>query len=387
MGRAGGGGGGSRGGGFGGSRGGSFGGGSSFGGSRGSSSFGGSSGRYGGSSYNHRPSSSGNNRPRPTGGYYGGFWGFPRVSGPVIINNSGNKNYNTPNNSSNNNTQNNNSNNTNNTQNTTGCLHIVLTIVMITSLIMAMFAAVIVFTDQQVERTPLPSGSVNETSYYTDELGWITNASDLKEGLKHFYKMTGVQPYVYITDDVGGYFYDYAEKFANDKYDQLFTDETHLLLIFCETNGAYYTFALSGAVADSVIDADAREILLSRLDEYYYDSSLSDEEYFSKAFYNAADKIMQTNSSGIGAVIFPMFVFVVSLIAKIAIRKKEKDEKRKKELDEMLKKPLETFGNTEAEELAKKYEDKDSAQLCSKCGNVLEKDSNYCSSCGERIVK
>lgn len=404
MGRAGGRGGGSRGGGFGGSRGGSFGGGGrsfggrSFGGSSGRGGFGGSRGSSGfGGSFNsgNRPTGgySNYNRPRTTGGFgMGGglFGGMPRTTGPIIINNSGNRTYNTPNNSQGN--YNNTPNNTphpSNNQNNTGCIHVILIIVMVASLIMAMIGAITVFGNNTnvTERTPLVSGSVNETQYFTDELGWISDTSELKSGLKYFYSKTGVQPYLYITDSVGGDFYNYAEVFANNKYDELFTDEGHLLLIFCESSETYYTFALSGVAADTVIDADARNILLDKLDEYYYDSSLSDEEYFSKAFSDAADEIMQKNSSGVGAVIFPLFIFAVALAAEIVIRKKEKDTKRKKELDEMLKKPLETFGNTEAEDLAKKYEENSSSNTCNKCGSVLEKDSIYCSSCGEKVEK
>ena len=36
-----------------------------------------------------------------------------------------------------------------------------------------------------VEREPLPDGSVTETDYYTDTIGWIGNRSELTSGMKH----------------------------------------------------------------------------------------------------------------------------------------------------------------------------------------------------------
>ena len=375
MGRAGGGGGfsgGSRGGSFGGSRGGSFGGGSS-------------SHRSGSSSHRSGSYSSGNST-RMTGGFgntgYGGYWGPTRVGGPVIINNSGNrKNYSSGNGDNNGN----NSNKNNNSG--IGCIHIVLILIILFSIIALYFNIVAFSQSNSEERTKL-NANVNVTEYYNDTLGWIDDSATLTEGLKYFYNMTGVQPYLYITDDIGGSFYETAESFANNKYDELFTDEAHLLVIFHEKNDWYDTYCLAGSAADTVIDADARSILLDTLDEYYYDSSLDDSEYFSKAFKEAADEIMTGSSVGIGIVIVPLVILVAASVAELAIIKKSKQAKKDKELKEMLEKPLKTFGNSEAEELAKKYESTiTDTKLCSKCNSVLEENSNFCSSCGEKVNK
>lgn len=419
MGRAGGrgGGGGSRGGSFGGSRGGSFGGGrssSSFGGSRSSSSFGRSSSSFGSSSRGSsgfggsgRTYSSGN-RPRT---YGGGLWGMPRTTGPIIINNSGNNNrrsYNSGNN------QPNYSNNNTNKQSSSGCIHIVLITIMIMSLIMVLFNSVLLVGSGRQQRTKL-NANVNITSYYTDELNWINDRSDIERGLEYFYEKTGVQPHVYITDDVGGDFYDCVEDFANDKYDEMFTDEAHVLLIFWEQD-YYSTYCLSGSTADTVIDSEARNIILDKLDEYYWDSSLDEDEYFSKSFSEAADEIMKKPASGFGAVAIPLVIFVAALVIEITLRNKEKKAKKEAELKEMLNKPLETFGSTEAADLAKKYEqddgkketetkeiaedevpippkpsqynavtDVDYVEYCKKCGQKVEDDHVYCSNCGEKL--
>jgi len=397
MGRAGGrgGGGGRSGGSFGGSRGGSF------GGSRGGSFGGGGSSRS--SRSNSGRSYSSGSRTTSSGGWSRSYWGPTRTTGPIIINNSGNRNYNSSGNGGSypNRTPSNNK----NTQNSsTGCLHIALILIMVFSLVILLFNTIVMLGGDTENRTKLDA-DVNLTTYYTDELDWINNSATLTEGMKYFYEKTGVQPYLYITDNVGGSFYDYAEEFANNKYDELFTDEAHLLLIFHEKNDWYDTYCLAGSAADTVIDSEARMILLDTLDEYYYDSSLDDNEYFSKSFKDAADEIMKQHKTSTAVIVIPLIVFIAALAAEMYILKKAKEEKRAKELKEMLEKPLETFGSTEAAELAKKYEtknnsaesakvDADSASAqttaddkCLKCGSTLEENSNFCSSCGVKIEK
>ncbi|NMA69047.1 MAG: hypothetical protein GX958_06480, partial [Desulfitobacterium sp.] len=89
---------------------------------------------------------------------------------------------------------------------------------------------------------PLESGAVIKTNYYTDELGCIHNSSVLEEGMEHFYERTGVQPYLYLTDNVNGqYSFTPTEvkTFLEHKYNELFQDEAHLLLLFTEHEGIY----------------------------------------------------------------------------------------------------------------------------------------------------
>lgn len=347
MGRAG---GSSGGGGFGG---GSFGGsgGRIGGGSFGGGGFGGSGGRMGGSSFG------GSGRP-PAGGYYGaprmgGFFGFPRVGGPVIINNNShnkggggappppqNSNNGSPNKSSG--------------SGSSGCLNVVLIIIMAISA--AAFLFTIMSSSDEIVRTPLSDGAVTETAYYTDELNWID--SKVEDGLRYFYKKTGVQPYVYITDSIGSGSDAEIQAFAEDKYYELFDDSAHLLLVFYEKNGNYRTYCLSGAVAEEVMDAEARNVLLNTLDENYSNSSLDDNEFFSTSFKKTADKIMKKPQSKAQAAATPGIIFIITLVIFLVMKNKEKKNKEKKELDDMLSKPLETFGNTDAEELAKKYENK-----------------------------
>ena len=214
-------------------------------------------------------------------------------------------------------------------------------------------------TASTIEREPLPAGSVNETGYYTDELGWIGNSTQLTSGMKNFYKATGVQPYLYLTNTIDGNHsptQNQIEQFADETYDALFTDEAHVLLIFFEYGDNYNTWYVTGNQAKTVLDTEAMDILLDYVDNYYYDQSLTDEQMFSKAFDSAGEGIMKVTTSpwipvlivtGILAILIVVFLWWKS-------RKKQKNLEAE-QTQRILETPLETFGDTEAEERAKKY--------------------------------
>lgn len=348
--------GGSRGGGgsFGGSRGGGGRSGGSFGSGRGGGIFGGGSLGRGSSSGSSRPSGGSFGNQSFGGSFFGGYLGGkmsrgssggsgpsgrpPRDNGPSGF----------------------------------GCGTVILILVMI----IIIFAVVSAFssntgssyssssglTKSTVAREALPPGSVNETDYYKDELGWIENKTELLNGLKYFYQKTGVQPYVYITNTINGSHYPSAadiEKYANDLYDKLFTDEAHLLLVFFEyTPSDYRDYYVTGTQAKTVIDTEAGDILLDYLDKYYYVSSMSESEFFGKSFSDSADRIMTvTKSPWINVfLMFGLALLVIVLFVwwRYIKRQKEIEAKRTKEI---LDTPIERFGNTEAQDLAKKYDD------------------------------
>jgi uncharacterized membrane protein len=219
-------------------------------------------------------------------------------------------------------------------------------------------------TKSTIQREALPKGSVNETDYYYDELDWIGNETKLLSGLRYFYQKTGVQPFLYITDNVNGSNYpsmSQLDDFANGLYDELFTDEAHLLFVFFEYNEGYMTRYVAGTQAKTVIDTEAGDILLDFVDRNYYDDSLDDETFFSKSFSEAADRIMDvTRSPWINV----MMVFGAAVIAVVLFiwwrsHKKQKDLEEKR-TQEILNTPLDKFDDLEAEQLTKKYEDDNS---------------------------
>ncbi|HAZ06557.1 TPM domain-containing protein [Acetobacterium wieringae] len=252
---------------------------------------------------------------------------------------------------------------------------IILLIVLILVLIIGAFVASVItgpaeVTKSTINRQPLPAGSVNETEYYRDELGWIKNQTKMEEGLKYFYQKTGVQPYVVIIDNINGSYHpteSELDSYANALYDQLFTDEAHLLFVFYEYNDFYMDRYVAGTQAKTVIDREAADILLDYIDRNYYDSNLTDEEFFSNAFRDAADRIMTvTRSPWIAAMTTIGIVFAVVILAILlfvwwrhAKKQKNLEDKRTAEI---LSTPLEKFDDVEIEDLAKKYQDNPSDQ-------------------------
>lgn len=221
-------------------------------------------------------------------------------------------------------------------------------------------------TKSTIKREPLPAGSVNETEYYTDELGWISNKTTLVNGLKSFYRQTGVQPYLYLTDTVEGTHCPTVEQldaFANELYDQLFTDEAHLLLVFFEWEGnpgSYMYRYVCGTQAKTVVDDEAADILMDYLDRYYYDTSLDESTYFAKAFQDAGERMMEiTHSPWLWVAVIFGVCLLIALILLVFWQRRQAAAQKAKETETILNTPLEQFGDTEAEELAKKYEGSD----------------------------
>lgn len=216
-------------------------------------------------------------------------------------------------------------------------------------------------TQSTIERQPLPKGSVVETGYYTDTLNWITNKTTLTAGMKNFYRETGVQPYLYITDNINGVT-DPSDievmDFAFSLYDDLFADEAHLLLIFFEPYPSdYSTWYLAGKQAKAVIDDEAADILLDYIDRYYYED-LTDEEFFSKSFNDAGKRIMTVPKSPWIPVLIIIGIGIIILIGFIWWRKAKEQKNRETEATErILNTPLDIFGDSQADDLAKKYED------------------------------
>lgn len=208
---------------------------------------------------------------------------------------------------------------------------------------------------------------MNETDYYTDEAGWISNKNQLTSGMKDFYQRTGVQPYLYILRDYNGSTTPSTtqlQQFAEQEYDKLFTDEGHFLLVFCDTgSGSYNCGYAVGSQAKTIMDSEAVSVLADYLDRYY-SSNMEDEEFFSTVFQKTGERIMTVTKSQAPMVII-VIVIAGAVVAVVFLlyrwREKARQEKRRrdKEMEDILQTPLEQFGNEdEAENLAKKYEKK-----------------------------
>ena len=219
-------------------------------------------------------------------------------------------------------------------------------------------------SSSQTVREKLPADAVNKTDWYTDADGdWIGSASRLTSGLEHFFDKTGVQPYVYILPNGESTSTEELTELANRLYGELFTDEGHFLLVFCDDgSGSFNCGYTVGTEASAIMDQEALDILADELD-YAYNNADTEEEVFSDAFSETADRIMsaaedeqrdQTTMLVVGGVV--VVVAAGAAIAYVVRRRKAKQAEEDKRMEDILNTPLEKFGDKDVEDLADKYE-------------------------------
>ncbi len=211
-------------------------------------------------------------------------------------------------------------------------------------------------------REKLPASAVTETGYYTDQDGWFSNRSELEGGMREFYRLTGVQPYLYLLPNGSVTSTVELTAMAEELYSQLFTDEGHFLLVFCDDgSGSYNCGYTAGTQAKTVMDDEAVAILADYLDRYYNDYSISEEEIFSNTFADTGERIMTVTKSPLPVIAVSVAVIVVAALVFITLKKRrEQREREQKRAEEILKTPLEKFGDQDVEDLAEKYENQDS---------------------------
>ena len=250
-------------------------------------------------------------------------------------------------------------------------------------------------TASTVHREKLDASSVIGTDYYSDELNWIKNSTTLRNGMRKFYEQTGVQPYLYITDKVyvppygsttdnsslktasesnatpensttftvdglNTVFYPSSEQmdwYANYLYEELFSDEGHLLVLFQEhDSGEYNVWYVCGKQAKTVIDDEAANILLDYIDHYYY-SSLDDDQMFATAFEKAAARIMTKTTNPVVVLLICLTAVIIVCIAfKWWKRIKRQKNIEAEQTEKILNADLHSFGNKDSE--LKDLEDK-----------------------------
>lgn len=235
---------------------------------------------------------------------------------------------------------------------------------------MCMLIFAVYATNQAKDYTPreklAAEACISVSNIIDDQVDWITDTKTVKSAMDYFYDKTGVQPYLLICDNLEGKGGEITDEEAEDSlktlYDRLFSDEGHMIFTFMEyADSEYITYLYTGRSADSVIDADARDIFLNNADRYYTDSSLSDEEYFAKVFKNSADSIMKDAAGSASAartcVTLSVIAVVVMVGGFICFKVAEQKKETAKEMKEILKTPVSsTLDSPEDEELKRKYQ-------------------------------
>ncbi|WP_197735960.1 hypothetical protein [Arabiibacter massiliensis] len=246
-----------------------------------------------------------------------------------------------------------------------GCAIVALSAVLLLLVVLALFPVGSCSAGSSIdasthERQALPASAVTETAYYTDEDGgWVSNGSQLESGLRAFQRETGVQPHVYILPNGETTSVQALGERAAALYDELFADEGHFLLVFCDDGrGSYNCGYAAGSQAQTVMDDEAVGILADYLARYYADYSLSEEQIFSKTFEDTGARIMTVTQSPVVPVVACLAVVAVAALAFAAFRARQKRKERESQrVEQVLNTPLEKFGDQNVEDLARKYEE------------------------------
>ena len=262
-----------------------------------------------------------------------------------------------------------------------------------------------------VTRVRLASSLCKESSeWYRDDWGdWVDDDSSsdqraLLNSLRSFYTATGVQPFLWITGPQGASIRTESalQDAAAQMYDSLFDDQGHLVLIFREypnASGNYLSGCYAGSDAETVIDAEAREILLSSIDRYYENESLSDSRMFANAFSDAAASIMRSSGAvipvsgekkGSSATDIIARIFLIAIFVGIAVlylrRVRVKNAAAPEVQPETQETPQPAPEVQQAPQRAPEY----TVVKCPYCGaktKILKDEGGLCEYCGMKVTE
>lgn len=116
----------------------------------------------------------------------------------------------------------------------------------------------------------------------SDEIGLltVTDTAQIEDAIDAFYKKTGVQPYLMVTDGVNGDInpdYDTANAYLTDAYIELFgSDEGHLLFLICLDGDEAYINYIPGLYAEAVTDDAVCEAVVTKIENALYYGEKSD---------------------------------------------------------------------------------------------------------------
>ena len=223
---------------------------------------------------------------------------------------------------------------------------------MIAFLIFLMFGIVLLNSNSKpkstVERSKLPVAecTVIDVWYQDDFLdkgnAWIYDKTELMKGLRAFYNGTGVQPYLWITDNINGKSKPTESDFENAlsvMYSELFSDEGHAIVCFMESSpDVWATYVYAGENARKVLDDEAQNIIHDYF-SYYYTKDLTDEEFFSTVFSKSASVMMTVSRTTrqliyiiSGVLSIAAVLLFIAIVVKIVIESKVKKAAIDKEI-------------------------------------------------------
>ena len=226
--------------------------------------------------------------------------------------------------------------------------------------------------------------AVSSQELIIDNLGWLTEdvgdkgIDEVEDALDYFYKKTGVQPMVVLSDGldgISGVTGSNVESQMKSLYASKFNDDGHLIFYMDSENGAdsydnIYIYA--GYAADSVIDNYAQNVIYDTFDYYFFDTAVDEYELVAKTFTSSANKIMN-NTGNILRMIAYGCLGITVVIVLVAVGKVVKS---KKELDEAVAEANEEARRKAVEAEYESYTGGSSSKSSDNVGDYLEDKYN-----------
>ena len=195
---------------------------------------------------------------------------------------------------------------------------------------------------------------------YTYDDGFTEGSGMTEAACYEFYSKTGIPLFFYTVSEYNQPV-STCDAYTTDLYADLFKDQNHVLLAYYD-NVNWWSWEIGNQVEDIISDYEV-EKLLDEMDYYWYDESLSNDAVLANGISSYQEKFFTVTSGSevftglLMMVGFPMLIIsVIKFFNNSSKAKKHEEEAKKLEREIILSKPLETFGNSEIDDLKNKYD-------------------------------
>lgn len=190
--------------------------------------------------------------------------------------------------------------------------------------------------------------------------GFLQGSYRTEEALEEFYKETGIPLFLYT---IAKYPSDNStcDRYAEEMYDTLFTDENHALLVYYD-NVDWWSWVAGNAVAYKMTDKTFNSLVDAFY--YYWEQDITNDEVFAKGITKFVGeftgKSLKSAGKAWSAILLVVAIGLLlygGIFYLLATRKiKEKREALEQlEMERVLNTPLEKFNDSGVDDLKEKY--------------------------------